>query len=224
MEDYLKAIQEAVYSGDAQASKTATEKALHMGYSTEVIIDKALLPPMKEMGVKLGTGEIFIPEVLMSSRALHAAMYALQPIISHYNGRHKGVVVIGTVAGDLHDIGKNLVSMLLSGKGFTVIDLGIDVTKEEFLAAIKRHHPDILALSALLTTTMPELKNIIDYIVEEGLRPQISIMVGGAPVTSKYAREIKADVYTDNMFEAAEAAEELMKRRISKYTVSNCER
>lgn len=220
MEDYLKAIQEAVYSGDAQASKNATEKALHMGYSTETIIDKALLPPMKEMGDKLGTGEIFIPEVLMSSRAMHAAMYSLQPIISHYNGRHKGVVVIGTVAGDLHDIGKNLVSMLLSGKGFTVIDLGIDVTKEEFLAAIKRHHPDILALSALLTTTMPELKNIIDYIVEEGLRPQISIMVGGAPVTVKYAREIKADVYTDNMFEAAEAAEELMQRRISKYTVS----
>ena len=217
MEDILQELEEVIYSGDAQAAKSATEKALHLGYSTQSIVDKALLPSMKEMGEKLRRGDVFIPEVLMASRAMHAAMYALKPIISHYTGRRKGV--IGTVAGDLHDIGKNLVSMLLSSRGFTVIDLGIDVTKEEFLESIQNYHPDIVALSALLTTTVPELKNIIDYITEAGVRPQVSIMVGGAPVTAKYAKEIKADVYTNDMFEACEAAEELIQRRISKYTL-----
>ncbi len=219
MEDILQELEQAIYSGDAQAAKNATEKALNLGYNTQAIIDTALLPSMKEMGDRLRNGDIFIPEVLMASRAMHAAMYALKPIISHYAGRRKGVVIIGTVAGDLHDIGKNLVSMLLSSRGFTVIDLGIDVTKEEFLEAIQNYHPDIVALSALLTTTVPELKNIIDYIIDAGVRPQISIMVGGAPVTAKYAKEIKADVYTNDMFEACEAAEELIQRRISKYTL-----
>lgn len=219
MEDILKKLEKVIYSGDAQGAKEATEKALNLGYSTQSIIDKALLPAMKVMGTQLRDGDIFIPEVLMASRAMHAAMYSLKPIISHYAGRRKGVVVIGTVAGDLHDIGKNMVSMMLSGRGFTVIDMGIDVTKEEFLDAIYRYHPDILALSALLTTTISELKNVIDYITEAGVRPQVSVMVGGAPVTSSYAKEIKADIYTNDMIEACEAAEELLQRRVSKYTL-----
>jgi len=116
MEDILQELEEVIYSGDAQAAKSATEKALHLGYSTQSIVDKALLPSMKEMGEKLRRVDVFIPEVLMASRAMHAAMYALKPIISHYTGRRKGVIIIGTVAGDLHDIGKNLVKMMLEGK------------------------------------------------------------------------------------------------------------
>lgn len=219
-EDILQELEQIIYTGDAQAAKIATEKALSLGYSTHSIIDRSLIPSMKEMGNQLHNGDIFIPEVLMASRAIHASMYALKPILSHYSGgRRRGVVVIGTVAGDLHDIGKNLVAMVLRSRGFTVIDLGIDVTKEEFLDAVCRHRPDILALSALLTTTIPELKNVIDHITEAGVRPQISIMVGGAPVTAKYAKEIKADVYTNDMFEASEAAMELINRKISKYTL-----
>ena len=220
-EDILQELQQVIYSGDAQAAKIATEKALSLGYSTHSIIDKAIMPSMKEMGNQLHNGDIFIPEVLMASRAIHASMYVLKPILSHYSGgRRRGVVVIGTVAGDLHDIGKNLVAMVLRSRGFTVIDLGIDVTKEEFLDAVCRHRTDILALSALLTTTIPELKNVIDYITEAGVRPQVSIMVGGAPVTAKYAKEIKADVYTNDMFEASEAAMELINRKISKYSLT----
>jgi 5-methyltetrahydrofolate--homocysteine methyltransferase len=219
MEDILMSLQQGIYQGDAQYTKEITDKVLKMGYSTEVIIRQALFPPMREMGERLKNGDIFIPEVLMASRAMHAAMYVLRPLVSHYNGRYKGVVVIGTVAGDLHDIGKNLVAMMLEGSGFHVIDLGIDVTREEFIESVKRYKPDILAMSALLTTTVTELKNVIDGIVEEGIRPQIKIMVGGSPVTADYASEIRADIYTDDMFEAVEGAEDLMNNRIGKYAV-----
>jgi 5-methyltetrahydrofolate--homocysteine methyltransferase len=220
MKDILAIIQNAIYEGDAQSAKEITETALKIGYSTDAIIKQALFPPMKEMGEKLKNGEIFIPEVLMSSRAMHASMYALSPIISHHKGMQKGVVVVGTVAGDLHDIGKNLIAMILRGSGFTVIDLGIDVTKEEFAKAIKPYRPDILAMSALLTTTMCELKNVIDYLSDKGIRSPVKIMVGGAPVTFDYAREIKADVFTNDMFQAVEAAEDLINHEVGKYSVS----
>lgn len=220
MKDVIVGIQKAIYDGNAQFAKEVTEKALKIGYSTDSIVKEALFPPMKEMGEKLKNGEIFIPEVLMASRAMHACMYVLDPIISHYRGGQKGVVIIGTVAGDLHDIGKNLVVMMLRGSGFTVIDLGIDVTKEEFGNAVRHYKPNILAMSALLTTTMCELKNVIDYLAERGIRSLVKIMVGGMPVTSDYAREIKADVYTNDMFQAVEAAEDLIGKKVGKYSVS----
>lgn len=219
MHDDLHGLRKAIFEGDAQKAKEITETVLKLGYSTVSVLENALFPAMKEIGEQLRDQQIFIPDVLMSARAMQGAMYVLKPIMSNNQGPHQGTVVIGTVAGDLHDIGKNMVVMMLKGKGFSVIDLGIDVTPDIFLAAIKKHNPDILAMSALLTTTLPELKIVIDAIVEEGLRPQVTIMVGGAPVTKSYAREIRADIYTDTMFEAGEAAEQIVNHRVSRYVV-----
>lgn len=219
MHDDLYGLRKAIYEGDAQKAKETTEVVLKLGYSTVSILENALFPAMKEIGEQLRDQQIFIPEVLMSARAMQGAMYVLKPIMSYSQESGRGTVIIGTVAGDLHDIGKNMVAMMLQGKGFSVIDLGIDVTSDIFIEAIKRHNPDILAMSALLTTTLPEMKIVVDTIIEEGLRPQITIMVGGAPVTKRYAREIKADIYTDTMFEAGEAAEEIANHRVSRYVV-----
>jgi len=218
-QDELYELRLSIFEGNAQKAKEVTEQALRLGLSIDSVITKGLFPPMKEIGDQLRTGEIFIPEVLMSARAIQAAMHAMQPIMNQGQIPFLGTVVIGTVAGDLHDIGKNLVAMVLRAKGFSVVDLGIDVTAEVFVEAIKRHNPDIVACSSLLTTTMPELKTIIEAITEEGLRSQVTIMVGGAPVTRDYAREISADIYAETLFEAGEAAEELMKHRISRFTV-----
>lgn len=219
MDDILNQIRNGIYKGDTDYVIDRTELALKYGINTDEIIEKAMLPSMKEMGEKLGTGEVFIPDVLKASRAMHAAIYVLRPLISHYNGNLKGMVVIGTVAGDFHDIGKNMVAMFLRGNGYNVIDLGIDVPKEEFADAIRRYKPDVLAMSALLTTTMPEFKNVHDYLIQEGLRSQIKITVGGLPVTAEYARESGADAYSGNMFEAAEAVDDLVHNRIGKYAV-----
>lgn len=212
-------LRRAIQSGNAQRAREITEQVLQLGYSIDTVLNDALLPPMREIGDQLRDGEVFIPEVLMSTRAMQGAMYALQPVMTPKQSPCLGVVVMGTVAGDLHDIGKNLVAMVLRAKGFSVIDLGIDVTAAVFVEAIKRHNPDIVAISAMLTTTMPEMKVIIDAIVDEGLRPQVTIMVGGAPVSKAYAREIQADMYVDTLFEAEEAAEDLVHHRISRFVV-----
>jgi len=218
-QDELYELRLSIFDGNAQQAKEATEQALRLGYSIDAVLAKGLFPPMREIGDQLRSGEIYIPEVLMSARAMQAAMHAMQPIMNQNQTPFLGSVVIGTVAGDLHDIGKNLVAMVLRAKGFSVVDLGIDVTAEVFVDAVKRHNPDILACSALLTTTMCELKAIIDALTEEGLRSQVTVMVGGAPVSREYAREINADIYAETLFEAGEAAEELMKHRISRFAV-----
>jgi methanogenic corrinoid protein MtbC1 len=219
MYDILKQIRDGIYKGNTDYVISKTELALKYGISTDEIIESAMLPPMKEMGDKLATGEIFIPDVLKASRAMHAAMYVLRPLISHYNGNLKGMVVIGTVAGDFHDLGKNMVAMFLRGYGFNVIDLGIDVTKEDFAGAIRRYNPDVLAMSALLTTTMPEFRNVHEYLIQEGLRSQVKITVGGNPVTLEYARETGADAYSSNMFEAAQAVDDLVNNRIGQFAI-----
>lgn len=217
--DELYDLRNAIYNGNAQKAKEFTEQVLRFGYSTDTIVQNALLPPMAALGEQLRDGKIYIPEVLMSARAMQGALYALKPFMTQGKNPLIGTVVIGTVAGDFHDLGKNLVAMALQAKGFTVIDLGIDVTAEVFVEAIKRHHPDILGISAMLTTTMCEMKTIIKLITEEGLRPQVTIMVGGAPVSKEYAQEVKADIYTHSLFEASEAAEDLLKHHISKYAI-----
>lgn len=219
LHDELYDLRRAIFDGEAQEAKEATETAIRLGYSVKSIIEDALFPPMKEIDKKLYKGEVFIPEVLMTSRAMKAALYALQPLISREGNPYQGSVIIGTVEGDLHDLGKDLVAMVLRGKGFSVIDLGIDVAPEVFIEAIKHYHPDILALSAMLTTTLPEMKTVLDAIAEQGLRQQITVMIGGVPATREFAREINADIYTDTLFEAGEAAENLMKHRISPYAV-----
>ena len=218
MEDILGQIQKGILSGDTKYVIDRTEMSLRYGISTEQILREALFPPIQILGEKLRTHEIFIPEVLKASRAIHAALYVLRPIISHCSDKMKGLVVIGTVAGDLHDIGKNMVVMMLMGHGYTVIDLGIDVTKERFADAVINYKPNVLALSALLTTTILEIKNVIDYLEERGLRDQVKITIGGAPTTEDFAREIGADAYSDTVFDVMEAIDDLVAGRRGRYS------
>lgn len=213
MDDIMQQIQNGIYKGDTNYVIDRTELALRYGISLEEIMKDALFPPMKVMGEKLRTHEIFIPDVLKASRAMHAALYVLRPIISHSSSAPKGLVVIGTVAGDLHDIGKNMVTMMLSGHGYTVIDLGIDVTKEQFAEAVIQYQPNVLALSALLTTTMPEMQNVIDYLKSRNLRDQVKITIGGSPTTMEFAQEIGADAYSENVFDCIEAVDDLVAGR-----------
>lgn len=219
MEDILAQIQKGVLSGDTKYVIDRTEMSLRYGISIEEIMSGALFPPMQLLGERLRTHEIFIPEVLRASRAMHAALYVLRPIISHCSdNKMKGLVVIGTVAGDLHDIGKNMVVMMLMGHGYTVIDLGIDVTKERFADAVINYKPNVLALSALLTTTILEIKNVIDYLEERDLRSQVKITIGGAPTTMEFAREVGADAYSDTVFDAIEAVDGLVTGKSGKYS------
>lgn len=218
MEDILGQIQKGILNGDTKYVIDRTEMSLRYGISIEQILREALFPPIQILGEKLRTHEIFIPEVLKASRAVHAALYVLRPIISHSSDKMRGLVVIGTVAGDLHDIGKNMVVMMLMGHGYTVIDLGIDVTKERFADAIVNYKPNVLALSALLTTTILEIKNVIDYLEERGLRDQVKITIGGAPTTMDFAREIGADAYSDTVFDVLEAIDDLVAGRRGKYS------
>lgn len=219
MEDVLVKIQEGIKKGETQYVMEQTELALKCGIGTDYIIKHAIQPPFKEIGIKMRKGELFITDVLISSRAVHAAMYVLNPILTHYNGYIKGTIVIGTVAGDLHDIGKNLVIMSLRGSGFNVVDLGVDVTKEAFVESIYKYNPDILGISALLTTTVPEIKNTLEYMKEKGVRNSVKVMIGGAPVTLDFAKSVKADVYTQDMFQVVDAAEDLVNNRIGLYTI-----
>jgi 5-methyltetrahydrofolate--homocysteine methyltransferase len=211
MDGYIKEIQDGLNDGDAEVVKNSTEQALKMGISADVIITTALIPMMEQIGKEFRSGNIFIPDVLMSSRAMHASLYVLKPLLVESNlKRKKGLIVIGTVAGDLHDIGKNMVSMTLQGDGYEVIDLGIDVPASSFISAIQRYKPDILAMSALLTTTIGELKHVIQAIVNEGIRDRVKIVVGGGPVTQDYVDEIGANGYGKDVFGAIEIVNQLL--------------
>ncbi|MCL1879795.1 MAG: corrinoid protein [Actinomycetia bacterium] len=215
----LSKLRGAILDGDAQKTREATEQALQLGFSIDTIFNDALLPTMRQVGEQLGAKKIFIPDVLLSARAIQGAMYALRPVMVHALSLHQGTVVIGTVAGDLHDIGKNLVAMALNAKGFSVVDLGIDVAAERFVEAVRDINPDIVAISAMLSTTISEIKTVIDAICQAGLRKQVAIMVGGLSVTKDFARQVKADIYAETLFEAAEAADDLMAHRVSRYSV-----
>lgn len=208
---YVKEIQDGLTDGDAEIVKNSTEKALKMGIPPELIIINALIPIMEQIGKEFRNGNIFIPDVLMSSRAMHASLYVLKPLIIDSSlDKKKGRIIIGTVAGDLHDIGKNMVSMTLQGDGYEVIDLGIDVPASSFISAILRYQPDILAMSALLTTTIGELKHVVQAIRNEGLRDRIKIIIGGGPVTQDYVDEIGANGYGEDVFGAIETVNKLL--------------
>lgn len=185
----------ALSKGKMDEVKKLAQEALDTGDSAEMILKNGLIPAMDRVGVKFKNGEIFIPEVLIAARAMHAGMAILKPILSQSTVTLSGKVIIGTVKGDLHDIGKNLVVMMLEGGGLEVVDLGIDVPADKFIEAIKQHQPQILGMSALLTTTMREMKNTIQAIEWAGFKNQVKTIVGGAPVTEKFAREIGADGY-----------------------------
>ena len=220
MEAYLKEIQDGLIDGDAEVVKNSTERALAIGVTAEVIISTALIPIMEQIGKEFRNGNIFIPDVLMSSRAMHASLYVLKPLIIESNLKQKkGLIIIGTVAGDLHDIGKNMVSMTLQGDGYEVIDLGIDVPASSFISAIQRYKPDILAMSALLTTTIGELKHVIQSIVNEGIRDRVKIVVGGGPVTQEYVEEIGANGYGKDIFGAIDIVNKLLGNKAGYFNV-----
>jgi len=188
----------AVLEGDAVTAKRVTEEALAAGVDPQKLVSDYMIPAMDEAGRRFECNDYFVPELLIAARAMKASLELIRPLLTARGDQPAGRVAIGTVKGDLHDIGKNLVAALLEGGGFEVVDLGVDVAPEKFVAAVKERNINIVALSALLTTTMPSMKVTIDALKQAGLRNQVKVMIGGAPVTQKYADEIGADGYSDN--------------------------
>ena len=203
-------LYEAVVNGDKNSAVEVTQQALDGGADPKAMIDEAMIPAMREAGQRFENEEFFVPELLLAARAMKAALALLRPLLVEAGSEPKGRVVIGTVKGDLHDIGKNLVSSMLEGAGFDVIDLGTDVAPEQFVAAVQEKNANLVGLSALLTVTMPAMKLTVDALEEAGVRGQVKVLVGGAPLTSEYASEIKADAYADNASAAVRMAEQLV--------------
>ena len=207
MKDPLK---QAIIDGNADTALALTQALLATGASAREILDEALLPGMEVVGVRMRDGDCFIPEVLLSARVMQSCLDLLRPHMAAGEEAGGGVVVIGTVEGDLHDIGKNLVGMLLQGAGFEVVNLGTGVSAADFVAAVREHGARIVGMSALLTTTLPHMAETIALLKAEGLREAVKVMVGGAPVTAAYAEEIGADGYGANAGMAVERAKELV--------------
>ncbi|MGE5582079.1 MAG: corrinoid protein [Bacillota bacterium] len=202
----LEQISEFLQQGRAKNVQELVAKALTEGYSPTDILSKSLLAGMSVIGAKFKANEVYVPDVLIASRAMNAGMEVLKPHLIGSDVKPAGKVVIGTVEGDLHDIGKNLVKIMFQGAGFEVLDLGVDVSAEKFIAKIREEKAQFIAMSALLTTTMVNMEKVIKAIEKEGLRDQVIIMVGGAPVTSSFAQSIGADLYAPDAASAAEAA------------------
>jgi corrinoid protein of di/trimethylamine methyltransferase len=194
----LKPLYEAVLSGDAKTARSFTEQALAAGVEPLKLVHESMVPAMDEVGRRFECNEYFVPELLLSARAMKAALELVRPLLVESGAQPVARVVIGTVKGDLHDIGKNLVAAMFEGGGFEVIDLGVNVTPEKFIETVKANSAHIVAMSALLTTTMPSMKTTIDAFKQAGLREKVKILIGGAPITQKYADEIGADGYSDN--------------------------
>ena len=208
--EYIEPIYKAVLDGEAPAAKTSVEAALKAGVTANQIMQEGLIAAMAEVGRLCEAGEYFVPEMLISARAMQSALGLLKPYLAESGTKAAGRVGIGTVKGDLHDIGKNLVGMMLEGAGFEIKDLGTDVAPAKFVAAVQADHVDIIALSALLTTTMPNMQATIDALKAAGLRDTVKIIVGGAPVTEAYAKQIGADGYSPDASAAARLAKALM--------------
>ncbi len=206
----LDDIRQSVIDGNMEVTQQLVKAALEQNLPPEQILKEGLISAMAEVGRRFECNEYFVPEMLVSARAMKSGLGLLRPQLIEAHVQAIGKVVIGTVQGDLHDIGKNLVGMMLEGAGFEVIDLGTDVTAARYIGAIKDHHPDIIACSALITTTMPRMAEVIEAIEEAGLRRQVKVMVGGAPVNDKYASEIGADGYAPDAASAATRAKKLI--------------
>ena len=191
-------LAQAVIDGDMNTAIGAVHQCLEDNVSPQEIMDAHLVVAMSEVGRLFEEGEYFVPELMISARTMQAAMKILNPLLAESGSQKIGRVVIGTVKGDFHDIGKNLVAAMLEGGGFEVVDLGVDVSPEKFVASVKERPGTVVAMSALLTTTMPQMKNVIETIEASGLRSTSKVMVGGAPVTNEFAKMIGADGYSDN--------------------------
>jgi len=209
MEPKLKTIFDAVLDGDMEAAEAGVQTALDGDVSAPDILNVALIPAMGEVGRLFEEGDYFVPEMLIAARAMKAGLAIIKPLLVDSGIEPVGKVAIGTVKGDLHDIGKNLVAMMLEGAGFEIMDLGTDVTPESFVQAVQ-DGAQIIGLSALLTTTMPGMSNVIEAVKEAGLRDQVKVIIGGAPVTAEYAAQIGADGFAPDASQAASLAKELM--------------
>ncbi len=210
MSELLKKLTEDLYNGDADSVAALTRQALAEGLPPSEILETGLIAGMNAVGKDFREGILFVPEVLIAARAMHAGMDVLKPLLAESDVPSSGKFLIGTVKGDLHDIGKNLVAMMMEGAGFEVHDLGVDVPAGKFVAEVKAWQPDVLGLSALLTTTMVEMQTVIEALDRAGLRDRVKVLVGGAPVTEKYAAEIGADGCAANASTAVEEAKKLL--------------
>jgi 5-methyltetrahydrofolate--homocysteine methyltransferase len=196
--EFLKQLHDAIIEGNAPVARKVTEQALAEKVDPQKLVQEYMIPAMAEVGRRYEAGDYFVPELLIAARAMKGSLELLRPLLAARGAQPAGRVAIGTVKGDLHDIGKNLVAAMLEGAGYEIIDLGVDVPPEKFISAVKEKNAGIIAMSALLTTTMTSMKTTIDAINSAGIRPQVRIMIGGAPVTQKYADEIGADGYSSN--------------------------
>ena len=194
----LKQLYDSVVSGDAKATQAITQQALADGVDPLKLVNEYMVPAMDEVGRRFEANEYFVPELLISARAMKAALELIRPLLVARGDKPVGRVAIGTVKGDLHDIGKNLVGSLLEGGGFEVIDLGVNVSPEKFIETVNAKGANIIAMSALLTTTMPSMKTTIDALKQAGVRDKVKVLIGGAPITQKYADEIGADGYSES--------------------------
>ncbi|HIS98694.1 MAG TPA: corrinoid protein [Candidatus Faecaligallichristensenella faecipullorum] len=208
----FRAIADAVKAGRAKVVKTLVNEALAEGANPEALLNEGLVVGMNELGIMFKNNEVYVPEVLIAARAMKAGTEILKPLLAAANVQSLGKVAIGTVKGDLHDIGKNLVGMMLEGAGFTVIDLGVDVSPEQYVDAVANQGAQIVGMSALLTTTMPSIKDGIEALKAAGLRDKVRVMIGGAPVTQSFADEVGADGYSSDAASAADLAKELIKQ------------
>jgi 5-methyltetrahydrofolate--homocysteine methyltransferase len=194
----LQALHDAVLNGDAKTAKAITEAALAAGVEPLKLVQEYMVPAMAEVGRRFECNEFFVPELLLAARAMKAALELIRPLLIASGAQPVGRVAVGTVKGDLHDIGKNLVAAMLEGGGYEVIDLGVNVPPEQFIAAVKERGANIIAMSALLTTTMPSMKTTVDALKQAGVRDQVKILVGGAPITQRFADEIGADGFGES--------------------------
>jgi 5-methyltetrahydrofolate--homocysteine methyltransferase len=204
----MEQIRECVIAGNDKNIKEYTNRAVTDGLDVSIILNDGLIAGMNVIGALFKNNEVYVPEVLMAARAMHTGLAVIKPLIASAGLKEKGVVAIGTVKGDMHDIGKNLVIMMLEGAGYKVIDLGIDVPAEKFLRVVEEQHPQVVGLSALLTTTMPQMQEIVKKLQSYGDR--VKIIVGGAPITAKFAREIGANGYAEDAASAVDRVAELI--------------
>ncbi len=213
MGEICDAIQTNVQGGDQDATVALVRDALEAGLPAETVLAEGLIPGMQQLGLRFKDGQAFLPEILISSRAMSRGLEELRPYLEKGATGHRGTVVLGTVEGDLHDIGKKLVGMLLAGNGFAVVDLGVDVEPGTFVAAARDHGADVVALSALLTTTTPQFSRVLAAFTAAGLRDDVMVMVGGAPVTTELATEVGADGFAADCVTAVDEADRLVREK-----------
>jgi 5-methyltetrahydrofolate--homocysteine methyltransferase len=207
--EQIEKVYSSVLDGDAKGAQAGVQAALDAGIPADTILKDGLIAAMTEVGRLFEENEYFVPEMLVSARAMQSGLAILKPHLAAGGATPSGKVVLGTVKGDLHDIGKNLVGMMLEGSGFEIIDLGSDVTPEKFVQAVKDHSPQLIGMSALLTTTMPSMSNTIKALQEAGVREQVKVMIGGAPVTDEFAKRVGADGYSPDASSAVRLAKAL---------------